>query len=155
MRLLVVLQLGCVALFAACGDVPAEAQGPENYDADTVERLMVGTIEPAAALIWNSVSTTVSSAGVEERFPKDDREWAAVRRSAVRLADAGRSLTTGSRARNGGDWAARARQLTAAAEETVKAADAKSPDAILETGEKIYSACLGCHQRYPGRMQNE
>jgi len=155
MRLLVLLLSGFAAALAACSDAPAEAQGPGSYDADSVERLMVGTIEPAAALIWNSVSTTISVAGVEETYPRTDQEWAAVRRSAVRLGDAGTSLITGSRSRNGGDWASRARQLIAAAEETVNAADAKSPDAILEAGEKIYSACLGCHQRYPGRMQNE
>jgi hypothetical protein len=151
MRLLACF-LPSFVLLVACGDGPAEAQGPARYDADSVERLMVGTIEPAADLIWDSVSTTVSSAGVEERYPRNDREWAAVRRSAETLTEAGALLTEGTRSRDGGEWARRARELITAAEATVKAADARSPDAILETGEQIYSACIGCHQRYPGRM---
>jgi hypothetical protein len=151
MRMLACLLPG-LALLIACGDPAAEAQGPARYDPDSVERLMVGTLEPAADLIWDSVSTTVSAAGVEERYPRTEREWAAVRRSAVILTEAGKQLMEGSRARDDGEWARRARQLITAAEATVKAADAKSPDAILETGEQIYTACIGCHQRYPGRM---
>ena len=152
MRIPPVLLSCLAAVVAACGDAPAQAQGPTRYDADSVERLMVGTLEPAADFIWDSVSTTISFAGVEERYPRTDREWAAVRQSAVRLAEAGKLLMTGTRARDTGQWSIRARQLIVAAEETVKAAEAKSPAAILETGEKIYSACIGCHQRYPGRM---
>ncbi len=151
MRLLACF-LPSFALLIACGDRPAEAQGPARYDPDSVERLMVGTIEPAADLIWDSVSTTVTFAGMEERYPRTEREWAAVRQSAVTLIRAGKLLMEGSRSRDDGEWARRARELIAAAEATVKAADAKSPDAILETGEQIYSACVGCHRRYPGRM---
>jgi hypothetical protein len=154
MRMPLVLLSCLAAIVAAWGEAPAQAQGPTRYDADSVERLMVGTLEPAADHIWDSVSTTISFAGIEERYPRTDREWTALRQSAVRLAEAGMLLMTGNRARDTGQWATRARQLIVAAEETVKAAEAKSPDAILETGEKIYSACIGCHQRYPGRMQN-
>jgi len=55
MRLLACF-LPSFALLVACGDRPAEAQGPARYDPDSMERLMVGTIEPAADLIWDSVS---------------------------------------------------------------------------------------------------
>ena len=154
MRTLFVL-LWCAATHAACSEAPVRAQAPTRYSADTVERLMVGRIEPAADLIWDSVSTTISFEGIDETFPRTDQEWAAVRRSALTLADAGTLLTTGNRSRDNGEWATRARALVAAALETVKAAEARSPDAILETGEKIYNACIGCHRRYPGRMQNE
>ncbi len=154
MRTLLVL-LSLVATHAACSDAPAQAQAPTRYSADSVERLMVGRIEPAADHIWDSVSSTISFEGIDERFPRTDQEWAAVRRSALTLAEAGKLLATGNRSRDNGEWAKRARALVEAALETVKAAEARSPDAILETGEKIYNACIGCHQRYPGRMQNQ
>ena len=155
MRTLLVLLSG-VAVWAApaCNQSPAEAQAPPPRAVVDVERLMVQTVEPAANAIWKSVSTTVSIEGVKERFPRNDKEWAAVRSSAHTLAKSGR-LLLGNRGKDTDPWAAMSRDLIEAAEETIEAAEAKRPEGILDAGEKIYYACIGCHRRYPGRMQNQ
>ena len=38
--------------------------------------------------MWDSVSTMVSTAGIEEKAPKNDEEWRDVRRGAIRLVEA-------------------------------------------------------------------
>jgi len=150
MRALLVL-LSAVAAWAPAACNQAQA-APQRQGGD-VERLMVETIEPSANAIWESVSTTVSREGVKERSPQNDQEWAVVRSSARTLAQSGKILL-GNRGMDTDVWANRSRDLIDAAEETIKATAAKSPQAILDAGEKIYYACIGCHQRYPGRMQN-
>jgi hypothetical protein len=152
MRALLFLPAAAAACLAAgCGQEPAAAQAPAREPVD-IERLMVGTIEPAAAVIWNAVSTTVTAEGMDERFPRTDREWAVVRNSAIRIADAGMLLMSGDRP---AAFAGFARALVTAARENAAAADARDPDAVLEAGGRLYEACVACHTRYPGRMQNE
>ena len=155
MRMLRVLVSAIAVLAsAACIRTAADTPAAARQTPDDVERLMAGTIEPAARSIWQSVSTTVSIEGVDERFPRNDREWAAVRSHARTLVESGKFLRGTARSDTSA-WADMARALIAAAEETIKATEAKRPEGIIESGEKIYNACTGCHQRYPGRMQNQ
>jgi cytochrome c556 len=46
------------------------------------------------------------------------------------------------------------RRLTDTAEKAMKAAEAKDPAAVFDTGGEIYEACRGCHQRYAPRLNN-
>ena len=54
----------------------------------TIKDIMVSIIDPEADVLWNSVATIISAAGTEEREPKTDEEWAAVRQSAIQLVEA-------------------------------------------------------------------
>jgi hypothetical protein len=36
----------------------------------SVDEVMDGTIAPAAQIFWGAVSTTISAAGVEEKYPR-------------------------------------------------------------------------------------
>ena len=49
---------------------------------------MTSIVDPESDVLWNAVATIVSLTGTEEREPKTDEEWAAVRRSAVQLVEA-------------------------------------------------------------------
>ncbi|MBI4986072.1 MAG: hypothetical protein HZC24_12230, partial [Rhodocyclales bacterium] len=53
---------------------------------------MVAVVDPAADQIWNSVSTEITKAGVNEKQPRTDAEWLAVRHQAVTLIEAANLL---------------------------------------------------------------
>jgi hypothetical protein len=64
-----------VVASAACGGPPAPTYRPI---AD-VKQLMQGIVDPSADGVWESVSVIFTKAGMEERRPRTDKEWAAVR----------------------------------------------------------------------------
>jgi len=54
-----------------------------------VKQLMQGAIDPNADIIWEATGTIVSKAGTENRRPKSQEQWDAVRNSAIVLTEAG------------------------------------------------------------------
>jgi hypothetical protein len=114
----------------------------------TVKQVMRGITMPAAATIWDSVSTIVDEKGVTENVPKNDEEWAVVGANAAVLAESANMLMTGDRAVDKGDWVKFAAALRGTAEKALKSADAKDPAGILAVGEEINATCDACHERY-------
>ena len=114
----------------------------------TVKQVMRGITMPAAATIWDSVSTIVDAKGVTENVPKNDAEWAVVGANAAVLAESANMLMTGDRAVDKGDWIKFATALRDSAQTALKAADAKDPAGILAVGEVINASCDACHERY-------
>ena len=114
----------------------------------TVKQVMRGITMPAAATIWDSVSTIVDDKGVTENVPKNDAEWAVVGANAAVLAESANMLMTGDRAVDKGDWIKFATALRDSAQTALKAADAKDPAGILAVGEVINASCDACHERY-------
>ena len=49
----------------------------------SVKQIMKGIVGPAANTVFNSVSTTVTKAGVEEVAPHTDQEWEALGNTAA------------------------------------------------------------------------
>jgi len=132
---------------------------------------MDGIIDPAADTIWNSVATTITTKGKQEKAPHTDEEWAAVRGSALQLVEASNLLQIPGRhvakpgQRNEGielppeqiealinqdrqAWITLAHGLHDAATQAVNAAEAKDPAKVMESGEKLDNACEHCHQTY-------
>jgi cytochrome c556 len=114
----------------------------------TVKQVMRGITMPAAATIWDSVSTIVDSKGVTENVPKNDAEWAVVGANAAVLAESANMLMTGDRAIDKADWIKFATALRDSAKTALKAADAKDAAGILAVGEVINASCDACHERY-------
>ena len=114
----------------------------------TVKQVMRGITMPAAATIWDSVSTIVDAKGVTENVPRTDEEWAVVGANAAVLAESANMLLTGDRAVDKGDWVKIATALRGSAEKALKFADAKDPAGILSVGEEINVSCDGCHELY-------
>jgi hypothetical protein len=114
----------------------------------TVKQIMRGITMPAAAVIWNSVSTVVDVKGVQETAPKDDQEWAVVGANAAVLAESANLLMTGDRAVDQGNWVKFATAMRGTAEKALKFADAKDTAGILAVGEEINATCDACHQPY-------
>jgi hypothetical protein len=114
----------------------------------TVKQVMQGMIMPASSAIWDSVATIVSAAGVEEKMPRTDEEWAAVGTSAAMLVEAANLLVEGDRAVDQGDWLKMARAMAESGRKALAAAEARSTDGILAVGEEINTTCDACHERY-------
>lgn len=145
-----------------------------------VKDIMAFMIDPAADFLWESVSTIVSSTGVEEKRPRTDAEWNAVKRQAVILAESANLLEIPGRhvVTEGGELEDKGTpgNLTAAeAEQTiqdkldiylsfahamhevgdsmVRAADSHDVEALVDAGGELDQVCEGCHLQfwYPGQ----
>jgi hypothetical protein len=105
----------------------------------TMKQLMLDLIHPAA----NDLLLIVSRGG-----PKGDAEWAAVRRSAVTLAESGSLLMAPGRDRNQADWAKDAKMLSDAGIAAYKAAEARDAAALAALTGQLDAACTNCHKQY-------
>ena len=114
----------------------------------SVKQIMSAITGPTAAAVFEAVSTTVTTKGIEEVAPKDDAEWNALEAKAAALAESGNMLMTGDRAIDRGDWMKMSQALVDAGVAAVKAAQEKKPDAVLEVGERVNTSCDNCHLKY-------
>jgi len=127
---------------------PVEAAAPVTTPVATVQHIMRGIVAPAATVVFESVSTTVSAAGIEEKLPRTDAEWLEVGSSAAALIESGNLLVMGNRAVDRDDWLTMSRAMADAGMLALKAAEAKNADGILAAGETINQSCDNCHQKY-------
>ena len=114
----------------------------------TVRQLMNGLIQPSAEQVWDSISTTVTEKGVEEKQPRTDEEWALVETSAVMLVESATLLLEGNRDPGGDVWSKAVKDMAEASALTAKAAQARNKDEVFKLGETIYRACTDCHATY-------
>jgi len=124
------------------------APQPAYKPVASVKQLMAAAVAPSADVLFDSVGTIVSSAGVEEIAPKNDEEWTNVRNHALIVAESGNLLMMGDRAKDKGDWMTAARALTAAGETALKAVEARDAAALLEAGGQLDAVCDQCHSKY-------
>lgn len=134
---------------------------------------MVSIVDPQADVIFNSVATIISATGTEERQPRTDEEWAAVRRGAIQLIEATNLLLIPGRqvakpgeksenprielqpetiqhliAEDTATWTRLVSALHDAAVPALKAVDARSVQGLFDAGDSIEQACEHCHQQY-------
>ena len=114
----------------------------------SIKQIMNGIVAPGANAVFNAVSTTVSQKGIEEVFPRNDDEWAALGNSAAGLAEAGNLMLIEGRAVDNGDWVTMSRQLIDAGKLALKAVEAKSTEDVLTAGERVNESCDNCHAKY-------
>jgi len=114
----------------------------------TVKQIMGGIVGPAAAVVFDSVSTIADEKGIVEHFPRTDQEWEAVGNSAAALIEAGNLLMMGSRAIDQGDWVTMSRAMMSAGQDKLKAVEAKDKELILDYGDAVNMSCDNCHQKY-------
>ena len=125
-----------------------EAATFELTPVGTVRQIMLGIVDPAATVVFDSVGTTITPSGTEEKAPKTEAEWQAVGNSAAALAEAGNLLLMGSRAVDTGAWTAQSRALIVAATAVLKAVEAKSATQVFDAGGAVYETCDTCHRLY-------
>lgn len=170
------------AALGACGrsEPPlAPAAAPFKLTAG-IQDIMADMIEPSAEFVWESVSSTVTAEGTEDKQPSTDEEWSEVRRHAIILTESANLLMIDGRhvAREGkqlddhgtpGNLTADEAERAIAADRTtfiafsqalhdagaalLKAADDKNPQAIVAAGETLDEVCESCHLKfwYPGQ----
>jgi hypothetical protein len=125
-----------------------ETKAPVGTPVASVKQIMNGIVRPASTTVFESVSTTYTEAGVEERAPRNDQEWADVGNSAAALIESGNLLLMEGRAVDRGDWVKMSQAMIDAATVALRATDAKSTEGLLESGEAINESCDSCHQKY-------
>jgi hypothetical protein len=114
----------------------------------SVQQIMRGIVGPAANVVFNSVATTITPSGTQERAPRTAEEWNTVGDSAAALVESGNLLMLGDRAVDKGDWMTMSRALMDASRVALKATEAKNVEALFGSGETINASCESCHQRY-------
>ena len=72
----------------APSSTPSAAQEPEYLPTATVKDLMLSVVDPAADVVWLSVTTVQNEDGLVETRPTSDEEWTMVRQGAITLAEA-------------------------------------------------------------------
>lgn len=163
----------CCLVAGGCNRREESAPPPEFRPTATIKDIMTSIIDPEADILWNSVATIVTLSGTEEREPRTDEDWAALRQSAVQLVEATNLLRVPGRlvARPGeksenprielqpetiqkmiaeepAAWSALVDRLHDAAVPALKAIDTKNAKGLFDAGEHIEHACEACHQRY-------
>ncbi len=137
--------------------------------------LMLGLIDPNADILWESVATISGPKGVEERQPRTDKEWAAVRNNALLVIEGANMLMVEGRKvahpgqqleEPGGEtdytpaqaqaeidkdrpaFVAFAHALQDAAGFALAAIEKRDANALLESGGDLDEACENCHKRF-------
>jgi hypothetical protein len=105
----------------------------------TVRQLMVDMIYPAS----NDILLSINRGG-----PSDEKEWAALRRNAITLAESGNLLMMRDRARDQGDWMKDAKILVDVGTAAYKAAQAGDANALAALTEQLDASCTTCHKQY-------
>jgi hypothetical protein len=116
--------------------------------------MMNAIIDPAADVIWDSTGWIVTAAGEEHKKPQNDDEWLAVMNNAMTVTEAGNLLMMVPRAADGDLWMKRSLELVEAGEKAWRAAQAKDPQRVFDTGGELYVACLNCHGDYIEEIKN-
>jgi len=114
----------------------------------TVKQIMKGIVGPAANRVFDSVQVSVTIKGTEEKVPQTEEEWEAIGNDAAALIESGNLIMMGGRAVDKGDWMKMAHAMIDASQVVMRAAQAKSPDQILESGEALNASCDNCHTKY-------
>lgn len=109
---------------------------------------MEAMVDPQADLIWQSVKTVVSDAGVKEYRPQSDAEWASVLHAAASVTEAGNLLMMAPRARDTENWMKAAQELVESGRFALRAAESRNPDMLFDAGAALYEACNRCHRQY-------
>jgi hypothetical protein len=163
-----------ILVAAACAR-QSQSNSPQQpeYRLNTVKDVMDSIVDPSSDYIWDSVETTVSAKGVEEKAPHTDEEWKEVRRHAVMLLEAtnllqipGRHVAKpGEKAddpkvelspeqiedlinKDRASWNKYAQGLHDATMQAFKAIEAKDAEGLLNSGDGIDNACEQCHLHY-------
>ena len=162
------------SLLAGCAAPPPEqppsAEAPYRPVA-SIREVMNSVIDPSIDMVWDSVKTVIDDGRMTDYAPTTDEDWTEVRRHALIVSEAANLLLMPSRPvappgatsqapgvelapeevralidENRDGWHFFVQQLQDSLELALAAIDAKDPQALLDAGEQIDTACENCHQ---------
>jgi hypothetical protein len=134
--------LGLFALTAASAF--AQTSAGSFPPVATMKQLMLDLIHPAS----NDILLFVNRGSPKDEKPKDEKEWAAIRRSALTLAESGNLLMLPGRVRDKANWATDAKNLADVGAAAYKAAQAKDFPALAAITDSLDASCTTCHKHY-------
>jgi hypothetical protein len=117
----------------------AQAPSESSPPVASVKQLMLDLIYPSS----NDILLAIYRGG-----PKDEKEWAVIRRSAVTLAESGNMLMMRGRARDQEEWMKEAKLLAEVGNSAYKAAQAKDGTALAALAASVDAPCITCHKQY-------
>jgi hypothetical protein len=147
----------------------------------SVQEIMQAMVDPSADAVWDSVGTTISAKGIEDRQPRTDEEWKTARLQTITLIEATNLLMMENRhiVPAGGKMADEGAQgvlttteaqhqldsqhqlfvqfataLNQTGVQMLKAIDAKDTAAMMEVGTDMDEVCESCHVKfwYPNQI---
>jgi len=161
---------------AGCQREPQPVTESMPYRASaSVQEIMQAIVDPAADRVWESVGSTLTADKVDERQPRTDEEWLAVRHGVLTLMEATNLLMMPGRKMvpSGGkllDEGSEGVLTTVAAQKKLdeqhaafvqfasalhdvstrllKAADEKDVKALFDIGTEMDTVCEGCHTTF-------
>ena len=165
--------LVAASLYAGCSAAaPTEAPPADTpfQPIATVREIMNSVIDPSVDVVWNAVATDIDHAGVKDRTPTTDEDWAEVRRHALIVSEAANlllmhdrpvarpgepSLAPGVEAtpeeirelidKNPDAWNSYVLEFQASLKLALAAIDKKDTQALFDAGEQIDTTCENCH----------
>ncbi len=170
-----VLLAGLLLGLTACGQKPSPnaKADPQFKPTASLQEIMISIIDPNADDVWNAVASVSTAAGIEDKQPRTDEEWAAVRRHAITLLEAsnlllieGRQVAVAGASTSAApaelsaveiqktieskrpDFNRHAHDLHAAVLQTIAAIDAKNVEELVRTGGEIDKVCEACHKQF-------
>ena len=107
--------------------------------AATMKQIMLDLIHPAS----NEILLSINRGG-----PKDEKDWTAVRHSAITLAESGALLLRRAPAHDLAEWTKDAKLLADAGAAAYKAAQNKDAAALAAVAAPLDQSCTVCHKQY-------
>jgi hypothetical protein len=141
----------------------------------SIQEVMQALVDPSADDIWNSVSTTVTKKGVEDKQPHTDAQWHELRLKAIRLVEGATLLQLEGRkvvqpgarleddhvetnakledivaaiGKNPAAFSGAALTLQTSAIEILAAIDTRDIARLGQAGSALDAACESCHVTY-------
>ncbi|MGC4083030.1 MAG: hypothetical protein QM736_13205 [Vicinamibacterales bacterium] len=142
-RLMFALVVSATA--AACGNAPAPP--PFKAIAETKD-VMDNIMERQADIVWGATGTIVTAEGVEERRPRTDDDWVAVKAAAINLTETGNLLLVPPRIQDDGQWVKNVQAMMEQGQKMIAAIDRKDTKAMFDVGSDLYDTCTNCHMHY-------
>jgi hypothetical protein len=174
--------VAAAGLFAASVLVACTAPATENPAASaespfrpvaTIREVMNSVIDPSVDEVWNAVGSVVDDAGLTDRAPIKDEEWAEVRRHALIVSEAANLLLMHNRPvappgapslapgveltpeeiralidKNPEGWDFYVQQFQDSMKPALAAIEKKDAQALFDAGEKIDETCENCHATF-------
>jgi len=161
---------GCSAPSSGPAEAPAAtAAGPATKPYSNLAQLMRGIPFPASNLIFDTQQNDPAKAkeaagtGATSAFSGVYGGWQAVENAAITLSEtANLIMIPGRLCENGrpvpldqADFQKAAQGLIDAGQATLKAAQSKNLDAMVEVSGTVADACAACHEKYRDKEDNK
>jgi hypothetical protein len=159
--------------FIASDALAADAPAGNRQLLSSVKEIMESIIDPSADVLWTAVGTVVDNKGFHDALPKTPEQWRAVRNAAVRIIEGGNLLMMPGRpaappgtksevpgvelepaqiatliGKNRRSFDGFALALQQVAAESLRAADSRNGQMLMDAGGRMEEACEGCHQTF-------